>query len=107
MKQQQERRQQHQHKQEKQLEIEQQQISDNIKTVSVAQRDKGKRRKKVQCVSIGTSGESRKSTKDPGKFGTEVGMQMIADRFGDSWHNLITRCFGVQWIVVLFGDAVT
>ena len=58
-------------------------------------------------MSIGTSGESRKSSKDPGKFGTEVGMQMIADPFGDGWHRLITRCFGVQRIVALFRDAVT
>ena len=74
MKQQQEQRQQQQHEQEKQLEIEEQQISENRKIVPVARREKGKRKKRVQCVSIGTSGESRKSSKDPGNFGTEVGM---------------------------------
>ena len=31
-------------------------------------------------MSIGTSAESRKSSKDPGKYGTEFGMQMIAGR---------------------------
>jgi len=58
-------------------------------------------------VTSGTSGESRKCSKDPRKFGTEVGMQMIADRFEDGWHKSITRCFGVQQIAALFGDAVT
>ena len=106
MKQQQERQEQQQQEQQKQLEIEQQQISKNRKNVSTAQRDKDKRKKKVQYVSIGTSGESRKSSKDQEKFGTEVGMQMIAGQFGDSWHKLITRCFGVQRIVALFRDAV-
>ena len=57
-------------------------------------------------MSIGTSGEKRQRSKDPGKFGTEVGMQMIADRFGDGWHKLTTRLFGVQRIVALFGDGV-
>ena len=55
---------------------------------------------------IGTSGESRKRSKDPGKFGLEFGMQMIEDRFGDSWHKSI-KAFGVQRIATLFGDAVT
>ena len=107
MKQQQEQRQQQQHEQEKQLEIEQQQISENWKTVSAARRNKGKQEKKVQCVLIRISGESWKSSKDPGKFETEVGMQMIADRFGVGWHKSITRCFGVLRIAALFGDAVT
>ena len=61
----------------------------------------------MQYVSIGTSGESRKRSKDPGNFGKEFGMQMITDRFGDSWHKSITRLFGVQRITTLFGDAVT
>ena len=107
MKQQQERLQLQQQEQEQQLVIEQQQISDNRKKVSDARRDKGKRKKKVQYVSIGTSGEKRQRSKDPGKFGTEVGMQMIADRFGDGWHKSITRLFGVQRIAALFGDGVT
>ena len=58
-------------------------------------------------MSIGTSGEMRQRSKDPGKFGTEIGMQMKADQFGDGWHKLITRLFGVQRIVALFGDGVT
>ena len=58
-------------------------------------------------MSIGTSGEKRQCSKDPEKFGTEVGIQMIADRFGDGWHKLITRLFGVQRIEALFGDGVT
>ena len=65
------------------------------------------RKKKVQCVSDGTSGESSTSSVDPGTFGTEFGMQMIADRFGDGWHKTITRFSGVQRIAALFGDAVT
>jgi len=39
-----------------------------------------KRKKKVQYVSTGTSGESIKRSKDTKTFGTEFGMQMIADR---------------------------
>merc|ERR1712238_159910 len=107
MKQQLEQRQQQQQELEKVREIVQQQISKNRKTVSDARRDKGKRQKKVQCEKIGTSGESSKRSKDPGKFGTEFGMQMIADRFGDGWHKSIGKSFGVQWIAALFGDAVT
>ena len=68
---------------------------------------KGKRQKKVQCEKSGTSGESRKRSKDPAKFGMEFGMQMIADRFGDGWHKSIGKSFGVQRITALFGDAVT
>ena len=58
-------------------------------------------------MSIGTSGESRMSSKDLGKFGTEFGMQMIADRFGDGWHKSIMRFSCVQRIAALFGDVVT
>ena len=58
-------------------------------------------------MSIGTSGEKRQRSKDPGKYGTEFGMQMIADRFGDGWHKLIGKSFGVQRIAALFGGAVT
>ena len=61
---------------------------------------------KVKYVSIGTSGESKKRSKDPGKFGTEFGMQVITDRFGDGWHKSITRFSGVQRIVALFGDTI-
>ena len=68
---------------------------------------KGKRQKKVQCEKSGTSGKSRKHSKDPGKCGMELGMQMIADRFGDGWHKSIGKSFGVQPIASLFGDAVT
>ena len=107
MKQQLEQRQQQRQELKKLFEIEQQQISRNRKTVSDARGAKGKRQKKVQCEKIGTSGESRKRSKDPGKFGIEFGMQMIADRFGDGWHKSIMRCFGVQRIAALFGDAVT
>ena len=109
MKQQQEQQQHRQHEQEKQVEIEQQQISETRKTISTARRDreKGKNKKKVQYVLIGTSGKSRKRSKDPGSFEKEFGMQMITDRFGDGWHKSITRCFEVQWITALFGDAVT
>ena len=82
-------------------------ISKNKKNVSTAQIDKDKRKKKVQYVSIGTSGKSSKSSKIPDKFGTEFGMQMITDRFGNGWHTSITRFFGVQRIGALFGDAVT
>merc|ERR1712238_521702 len=102
-----EQRQQQQQELEKLREIEQQQISKNRKTVSDARRDKGKRQKKVQCEKIGSSGKSSKRSKDPGKFGTEFGMQMIADRFGDGWHKSIGKSFGVQRIATLFGDAVT
>merc|ERR1712238_643954 len=98
---------QQQQEQEKQREIEQQQISKNRKTVSAAQSDKGKRKKKVQCVSIRTSGESRTSSQDPGTFRTEFEIQMIADRFGDGWHKSITRFSDVQRIAALFGDEVT
>ena len=38
-----------------------------------------------------TSGKKRQCSKDPGKLGTEVGMQMIADQFGDGWYKSITR----------------
>ena len=93
MKQQQEQRKQHKQIQEQEHEIEQHQISENRKTISVAQRDKGKRKKKVQCVSNGTSGESRTSSVDPGTFGTEFGMQMIADQFGDGWNKSIGKSF--------------
>ena len=106
MKQQQEQQEQQQQEQEKQREIEQQQISENRKTVSTAQSNKGERKKKVQCVSIGTNGESRTSSQDPGTSRTEFGMQMIANRFGDGWHKLITRFSGVQRIAALFGDAL-
>ena len=41
-------------------------------------KDNKKQKKKVQCA-IETSGESRKRSKDPGTFGKEFGMQMIAD----------------------------
>jgi len=87
--------------------MEQHQISENRKTLSAARRDKGKRKKKVQCVSNGTSGESRTSSLDPRTFGTEIGMQMIADQFGDGWHKTITRFPFVQRISTLFGDGVT
>ena len=107
MKRQLEQRQQQQQELEEQLEIEQQQISENRKTVSDAQRDKGKRKKRVQCATIGTSGESRKRSKDSRKFGTAFGIQIIADRFGDGWHKSIGKSFGVQRIAALFGDAVT
>ena len=66
-----------------------------------------KRKKKVQCVTFETSGKSRKCSKDPGKYGTKFGMQMIADRFGDGWYKMITRFSGVQRIAALFGDGVT
>ena len=66
-----------------------------------------KRKKKVQCVTFETSGKSRKRSKDPGKYGTKFGMQMIADRFGDGWHKSTLDIFGVQRIAALFGDAVT
>ena len=58
-------------------------------------------------MSIGTSDEKRQRSKDPRKFGIEVGMQMIVDQFGDGWHKLITRLLGVQRIVAFFGDSVT
>ena len=58
-------------------------------------------------MDIQTSGEGRKRSKDPGKFGIEFGMQMIADRFGDGWYKSIGKFFGVQRIAALFGDAVT
>ena len=77
MKQQQEQHQQQQQEREQQLKIEQ--IIENRKKVSAARRDKCKQKKKVQYVSIGTSDEKRQRSKDPEKFGTEVGMQMIAD----------------------------
>ena len=107
MKQQQERLKLQQQEQEQQPIIEQQQISDNRKKVSATRRDKGKQKKKIQYLSIETSGEKRQRSKDPGKVGTEVGMQMIADQFGDGWHKSITRLFGVQRIAALFGDGVT
>jgi len=107
MKQQQECLQLQQQEQEQQRVIEQQQISDNRKKVSAAQRDKGKQKKKVQYVSIGTSDVQRQRSKDPGKYGMEFGMQMIADRFGDGWHKSIGKSFGVQRIAALFGDGVT
>ena len=107
MKQQQERQKQHKQVQEQEHESEQQQISKNRNTVFAAQRDKSKRKKKVHCVSNGTSGESKTSSLDPETFGMEFGMQMIADRFGDGWHKTITRFSGVQRIAALFGDAVT
>ena len=106
MKQQLEQRQQQQQELEKQLKIEQQQISKNRKIVSDARGDKGKQKKKVQCEKIGTSGKSRKRSKDPGKYGPEFGMQMIVDQFGDGWHKSIGKSFGVQRIAALFGDAV-
>ena len=106
MKQQLEQQRQQQQEQEKQRETEHQQISKNRKNVSATQRDKGKRKKKAQYASIETSGKSRKSSKDPEKFGTEFGMQMIADQFGDGWHKSITRFFGVQRTAALFIDAV-
>ena len=56
---------------------------------------------------IETSGENRKRSKDPRNVGKEFGMQMITDQFGDDWHKSITRLFGVQQIVALFGDMVT
>ena len=52
-----------------------------------------KRKKKVQCATYETSGKSRKRSKDPGKYGTEFGMQMIADCFGGSWHKSIGKYF--------------
>ena len=108
MKQQQEwRQQQHQQEQKQECENEQQQFSENRKTVSVAQKDKGKIKNIVQYVSIGTSDESRKRSKDLEKYGTEFGMQMIANEFGDGWHKSIGKSFGVQRIAALFGDAVT
>merc|ERR1712238_89453 len=69
MKQQQEQRKQHKQVQEQEHEIEQHQISENRKIVSAARSGKGKRKKKVQCVSNRTSGESRTSSVDPGTFG--------------------------------------
>ena len=107
MKQQLEQRQQQQQELKKLFELEQQQISKNRKTLSDARGAKGTRQKKVQYEKIGTSGESRKRSKDPGKFGMEFGMQMIEDRFGDGWHKSIGKFFGVQQIATLFGDAVT
>ena len=89
------------------FELEQQQISKNRKTVSDARGAKGKRQKKVQCEKSGTSGKSRKRSKDPAKFGMEFGTQMIADRFGDGWHKSIGKSFGVHRIAALFGAAVT
>ena len=79
MKQQLEQRQQQQQELKKLLECEQQQISKNRKNVVDARGVKGKRQKKVQCEKNGTSGENRKRSKDPGKFGTEFGIQMITD----------------------------
>jgi len=70
-------------------------------------KDNKKRKKKVKCASIETSGKSRKRSKDPGKYGTEFGMQMNVDRFGDGWHKSIGKSFGIQHIAALFGDAVT
>ena len=58
-------------------------------------------------MSIRTSGEKRQRSKDPGKYGTEFGMQMIADQFGDGWRKSIGKSFGIQRIAALFGDAVT
>ena len=108
MKQQLKQRQQQQQEVKKLFELEQQQISENRKTLSDARGAKGStRQKKVQYEKIGTSGESRKCSNDPGKFGIEFGMQMIEDRFGDGWHKSIGKFFGVQQIATLFGDAVT
>ena len=81
MKQQLEQRQQQQQELKKLFEIEQQQISKNRKTVSDARGAKGKQKKKVRYVSIGTNDVQRQRSKDPGKYGTEFGMQMIADQF--------------------------
>ena len=41
-------------------------------------------------MSTGTNDERRKRSKDTEIFGTEFGMQMIADQFGDGWHKSIT-----------------
>ena len=58
-------------------------------------------------MSIGTSDVQRQRSKDPGKYETEFGMQMIANRFGNGWHKSIGKSFGIQRIAALFGDAVT
>ena len=58
-------------------------------------------------MSTGTSEESRKRSKDTETFGTEFRMQMITGRFGDEWHNFITKLFGGQRIAALFGNGVT
>ena len=107
MKQQLEQWQQQQQELKKLLECEQQQISKNRKNVVDAWGVKGKRQQKVQCEKSGTSGKSRKRSKDPAKFGMEFGTQMIADRFGDGWHKSIGKSFGVHRIAALFGDTVT
>ena len=107
MKQQLKQRQQKQQELKKLFELEQQQISENRKTLSNARGAKDTRQKKVQYEKIGTSGESRERSKDPGKFGMEFRMQMIKDCFGDGWHKSIGKFFGVQQIATLFGDAVT
>ena len=82
------------------------QIIENRKKVSAAQKDKGKWKKKVQHRLHGSSGESRKRSKDTETFGEKFGIQMIADPFGDEWHKPILDIFGVQQIVALFGYAV-
>ena len=66
------------------------QIIENRKKVSTTQKAKGKQKKKVQHSSIGNSGKSRKHNKDMQTPGTDFGMQMIADSFGDGWYKLIT-----------------
>jgi len=59
-------------------------------------------------MSIRSSGESRKGSKNTEMFGTEFGMQMIADRFGDGWHKSMTDIFvGQRIAAALFGDGVT
>jgi len=58
-------------------------------------------------MSRGSSGKSRKPSKDTEMPETKFGMQMIADRFGNGWHESITDIFGGQRISALFGDGVT
>ena len=53
---------------------------------------------------IGTIWESRTCSTYTDRSGTTFGMQMIADRFGDGWHNFITDIFVEQRIEALVGN---
>ena len=101
MTQQQKQQQQQQHKQE------QQQSRDTRGKISAAQNCKDKRKKKVQHTSSGSSGDSRKRSKDTEIFGMKIERQMIVDQFGDGWYKSIVDILVGQLIAALFGDGVT
>ena len=44
-------------------------------------------------VSTETSGKSRKRSKDTEMFGAKFGMQMIANKYGDGWHEIGSKMF--------------